>query len=63
MQTARNNTQEEIQAMNVIVNIQMMQQKVYGKAFEYDQFNGNNLDELYALQDQMIVEYNNTFSL
>lgn len=62
MRTARKNTQEEIQAMNVIINIQMMQEKVYGKKFEYKQFNSNSLDELYELQEKMISEYNNSFN-
>ncbi len=52
----------EIEAMTIICNIQMMQDKVYGKKFEYKQFNGNSIDELYKLQDAMIKEYNATFT-
>lgn len=51
----------EIEAMTVIINIQMMQDKVYGKRFEYDDFKGNSIEELRELQDKMIIEYNNTF--
>lgn len=46
--------------MNIIVNIQMMQDKVYGKKFEYNQFKNNTIEELYKLQDEMIKEYNNS---
>lgn len=51
----------EIEAMVIIVNIQMMQSKVYGKQFEYENFKGNSIDELRNLQDIMVIEYNNTF--
>ena len=51
----------EILAMTIICNIQAMQQKVYGKQFEYKQFNGNSIAELEDLQGRMIVEYNATF--
>lgn len=51
----------EIEAMPVIINIQMMQDKVYGKHFEYYQFNGNTIEELRELQDAMIKEYNESF--
>lgn len=52
----------EIEAMTIICNIQMMQDKIHGKHFEYNQFNGNSIDELRDLQDRMIIEYNGTFS-
>lgn len=51
----------EIEAMNIICNIQAMQQKIYGKHFAYKQFKGNTIEELRKLQDQMIIEYNKTF--
>ena len=51
----------EILAMTIICNIQVMQTKVYGKQFEYKQFNGNSIAELEDLQERMIVEYNATF--
>lgn len=51
----------EVAAMTVICNIQAMQNKVYGKCFDYSDFASNTLDELYNLQDQLITEYNDTF--
>ena len=48
----------EIEAMTIICNIQMMQDKVYGERFDYDRFKGNSIEELRELQDQMIKEYN-----
>lgn len=59
----KNTKRNEIEAMTVICNIQMMQDKVHGKHFEYDQFNGNSIEELRDMQDRMIVEYNNTFKV
>lgn len=53
--------QQEIEAMSIICNIQMMQDRVHGKRFEYKQFAGNTIEELRTLQDTMIKEYNNTF--
>lgn len=52
------NSRNEIEAMTIICNIQMMQEKVYGSKFEYYQFNGNTIDELRDLQDSIIKEYN-----
>lgn len=52
----------EIEAMSIICNIRLMQEKVYGKAFDYDSFNANTIDELRTLQDNMIAEYNNTLN-
>ena len=52
----------EIEAMTIICNIQMMQEKVYGSKFEYYQFNGNTIDELRNLQDAMIKEYNTSLT-
>jgi len=51
---------EEIEAMTIICNIQAMQNKIYGESFQYDQFNGNTLDELRNLQDSLIPLYNNS---
>ena len=56
-----NGERDEIEAMTIIVNIQMMQDKVHGKHFEYYQFNGNTVNELRNLQDEMVKEYNATF--
>lgn len=51
----------EVEAMTIICNIQMMQDKVNGSHFEYHQFNGNTIEELRDLQDEMIKQYNATF--
>jgi len=53
---------DEAEAMTIIINIQMMQDKVHGKHFEYYQFNGNTIEELRELQEAMIKEYNATFT-
>ena len=53
----------EIEAMTIICNIQMMQDKVYGKHFNYDRFAGNSIEELRELQDQMIKEYNASLTM
>lgn len=49
---------EEVEAMTIIINIQAMQEKIQGKRFEYEQFNGNTLEELRELQEWLIPEYN-----
>ena len=59
----KNNSRNEIEAITIICNIQMMQDKVYSSHFEYKQFNDNSIDELMDLQDKMIVEYNNSFKV
>lgn len=53
---------DEIEAMTIICNIQMMQEKVHGKSFYHWQFNGNTIEELRDLQENMIKEYNATFT-
>lgn len=50
--------QENIEAMTIIINIQTMQDKIYGKRFEYDDFNANTVEELRNLQSQLISEWN-----
>jgi hypothetical protein len=52
----------EIEAMDIIINIQCMQDCIYGKRFTYYQFNGNSVEELRKLQDSLIIEYNKTFN-
>ena len=52
----------EIEAMNVIINIQQMQRIMYGKSFLYNDFNGNTIEELRTLQDSLITVYNNTLN-
>lgn len=44
--------------MNLICNIQMMQNKIYGRSFPFEDFDGNSIKELEALQELMISEYN-----
>ena len=56
--TARQTWEQEVEAMTVICNIQAMQTRLYGKCFDYDQFNGNTFEELRNLQDTLIPEYN-----
>mgnify|MGYP003502686452 CR=1 FL=1 len=58
MATAQRN---EIEAMDIIINIQMMQDKVSGEHFQYDQFSGNTIEELRNLQEIMIKQYNESF--
>lgn len=48
----------ETEAMNIIINIQTMQDALYGKHFEHADFNGNTIDELREIQDELIVLYN-----
>ena len=48
----------EIESMTIICNIQMMQDKIYGSHIEHFWFNGNTIDELRNLQDELIKEYN-----
>lgn len=55
------NVRNEVEAMTIICNIQMMQDKVHGEHFEYWRFNGNTIEELRNLQDEMIKEYNASF--
>lgn len=52
----------ESEAMTMIINIQAMQTKVYGKCFEYSDFSANTCDELFELQNSLIPEYNATFT-
>lgn len=57
------NVRDEAEAMTLICNIQMMQDKVHGEHFEYFRFNGNTIDELRNLQNEMVKEYNASFNL
>jgi hypothetical protein len=52
-------TRNEPEAMVIICNIQMMQDKIHGEHFEYFRFNGNTVEELRELQYSLIPEYNN----
>ena len=48
----------EIEAMNIIINIQTMQNYIHGECFDYSDFSSNTIDDLRNLQDEMIKEYN-----
>jgi hypothetical protein len=58
----KNTERNEIEAMNVIINIQQMQRIMYGKSFLYNDFNANTIEELRTLQDSLIIVYNNTLN-
>ena len=50
--------------MTVIINIQTMSKKVnsdYDEQKEFKQLQKMNEDELYTLQDEMIIKYNESF--
>ena len=51
---------QKVQAMQIIVNIQTMQEKIYKRRFSFEEFQGNTLDELMELQNNIIEEWNNT---
>ena len=48
----------EIEAMNVICNIQAMQKAIFGDAARYDQYKNNSVDELRAIQTELLKAYN-----
>lgn len=52
----------ETEAMTIICNIQNMQRIAYGNCFEYNDFDGNSIEELRKLQDEMIPIYNNSIN-
>jgi len=45
------------QAMTVIINIQTMQQAIYGKKWDLDAFNHFDLSQLYELQEDVLRLY------
>ena len=51
---------QKVQAMQLIINIQTMQEKIYKRRFNFEEFQGNTLDELMELQNNIIEEWNNT---
>ena len=51
---------QKVQAMQIIVNIQTMQEKIYKRRLNFEEFQGNTLDELMELQNNLIDEWNNT---
>ena len=52
---------EQAEAMQIIINIQIMQDKVHGIHYSFEQFVDNTLAELRELQNLMIEEWNKTF--
>ena len=50
----KQNKRDEVEAMTIICNIQQMQYMIYGEQFTYEQFNGNSIEELRTLQEQII---------
>lgn len=48
----------EIEAMNIICNIQAMQKAIFGDTARYDQYKNNSVDELRAIQNELIKAYN-----
>lgn len=48
----------EIEAMDIICNIQAMQKAIWGDAARYDQYKNNTVDELRAIQSELLKAYN-----
>lgn len=48
----------EIEAMSIICNIQSMQKVVWGYPAKYEQYKDNSVDELRAIQNELIKAYN-----
>jgi len=48
----------EIEAMDIICNIQAMQRAIWGDAARYDQYKSNTVDELRAIQSELLKAYN-----
>ena len=59
----KQNKRDEVEAMTIICNIQQMQYMIYGEQFTYEQFNGNSIEELRTLQEQIIQEYNQSVKI
>lgn len=52
----------EIEAMNIICNIQAMQKVVWGYPAKYEQYKNNSVDELRAIQSELLKAYNEKVS-
>lgn len=50
---------QKVEAMQLIINIQTMKEKIYKRRFTFEEFKGNTLAELRELQNNMIDEWNN----
>ena len=48
----------EIEAMDIICNIQAMQKAIWGDAARYDQYKNNTVDELRSIQSELLKAYN-----
>lgn len=53
---------EQVEAMQLIINIQTMQERIYKRRFSFQEFQGNTLDELRELQNNIINEWNKTLT-
>lgn len=50
---------QKVEAMQLIINIQTMQERIYKRRFSFEEFQGNTLNELRELQNNIINEWNN----
>lgn len=50
---------QQVEAMQLIINIQTMQERIYKRRFSFEEFQGNTLAELRELQNNIINEWNN----
>ena len=51
---------QKVEAMQLIINIQTMQERIYERRFSFNEFTGNTLAELRELQNNIINEWNKT---
>ena len=58
----KNNKINEIEAMQVICNIQVMQEKIDGTKLPYKYFSKFSCDELHEMQNNLINDYNSSLS-
>lgn len=49
---------QQVEAMQLIINIQTMQERIYKRRFSFEEFQGNTLNELRELQNNIINEWN-----
>lgn len=49
---------QQVEAMQLIINIQTMQERIYKRRFSFEEFQGNTISELRELQNLMIIEWN-----
>ena len=53
---------EQVEAMQLIINIQTMQERIYKRRFSFEEFQGNTIAELRELQNNIINEWNKTLT-